>query len=101
MDSTDSVGEGRTCYCPAQASRKDAQRRGESGKGREHTGASSFAEESFSHPASWEKYEPFVKRKNPLLIATGGSIPLLCLEGVPDLPGAHQDEASLTTKFET
>ena len=24
---------------------------------------------------------------------TGGSIPLLCLEGVPDLPGAHQDEA--------
>ena len=46
-----------------QASRKDAQRRGESGKGREHTGASSFAEESFSHPASWEKNEPFVKRK--------------------------------------
>ena len=38
---------------------------------------------------------------SPLLIATGGSIPLLCLEGVPDLPGAHQDEASLTTKFET
>ena len=38
---------------------------------------------------------------SPLLIATGGSIPLLCLEGVPDLPGAHQDEASLTKKFET
>ena len=35
------------------------------------------------------------------MIATGGSIPLLCLEGVPDLPGAHQDEASLTKKFET
>ena len=30
-----------------------------------------------------------------------GSIPLLCLEGVPDLHGAPQDEASLTKKFET
>ena len=38
---------------------------------------------------------------SPLLIATGGSIPLLCLEGVPDLPGAPQDEASLMKKFET
>ena len=25
----------------------------------------------------------------------------LVVEGVPDLPGAHQDEASLTRKFET
>ena len=32
---------------------------------------------------------------------TGGSITLLCLEGVPDLPGALQDEAGLTRKFET
>ena len=31
-----------------------------------------------------------------LLIATGGSIPLLCVEGVPGLPGAPQDEAGLT-----
>ena len=36
-----------------------------------------------------------------LLIATGGSITLLCLEGVLDLPGAPQDEAGLTRKFET
>ena len=28
-------------------------------------------------------------------------MPLLCLEGVPDLPGAPQDEAGLTRKFET
>ena len=35
------------------------------------------------------------------MIAIGGSIPLLCLEGVPDLPGAPQDEAGLTRKFET
>ena len=31
----------------------------------------------------------------------GRSIPLLCLEGVPDLHGAPQDEANLTKKFET
>ena len=37
----------------------------------------------------------------PLLIATGESIPLLCLEGVPGLPGAPQDEAGLRRKFET
>ena len=29
------------------------------------------------------------------------SITLLCLEGGPDLPGAPQDEAGLTRKFET
>ena len=34
------------------------------------------------------------------MIATGGSIPLLCLEGIPDLPGALQDEASLTLSGE-
>ena len=34
-----------------------------------------------------------------LLIASGGSIPLLCLQGVPDLPSAPQDEAGLTRKF--
>ena len=34
-------------------------------------------------------------------MATGGSIPLLCLEGVPRLPGEPQDEASLTREVET
>ena len=38
---------------------------------------------------------------SPLLIETGGSIPLLCLEGVPRLPGEPQDEASLTREVET
>ena len=36
-----------------------------------------------------------------LLISTGGSTPLLCLEGVPDLPVAPRDEAELTTTFQT
>ena len=36
-----------------------------------------------------------------LLISTGGSTPLFCLEGVPDLPVAPQDEAGLTTTFQT
>ena len=35
------------------------------------------------------------------LIWTGGSTPLLCLEGVPDLPVAPQDEARLTKTFQT
>ena len=35
------------------------------------------------------------------LIATGESIPLLCVEGVSGLPGAPQDDAGLTRKFET
>ena len=35
------------------------------------------------------------------LLATGESIPLLCVEGVPGLPGAPQDEAGLTRNFET
>ena len=30
-----------------------------------------------------------------------GSTPLFCLEGVPDLPVAPQDEAGLTTTFQT
>ena len=30
----------------------------------------------------------------------GGSIPPLCLKGIPDLPGTPQDEAGLTRKFE-
>ena len=38
---------------------------------------------------------------SPLLIWTGGSTPLLCLEGVPDLPVAPQDEAGLTKTFQT
>ena len=36
-----------------------------------------------------------------LLIWTGGSTPLLCLEGVPDLPVAPQEEAGLTKTFQT
>ena len=40
-------------------------------------------------------------QKNSILIATGGSTPLLCLQGVPDLPGAPQDKAGLMRKFET
>ena len=42
----------------------------------------------------------FIRSPSPLLISTGGSIPLLCLEGVPDLPVAPQDEVCLTKKFE-
>ena len=38
---------------------------------------------------------------SPLLISTGGSTALLCLEGVPDLPVAPQDEAGLTKTFQT
>ena len=38
---------------------------------------------------------------SPLLIATGEAIPLRGLEGVPCLPGAPQEEAGLTRKFET
>src|SRR5574337_1327010 len=38
---------------------------------------------------------------SPLLIWTEGSTPLLCLEGVPDLPVAPQDDAGLTTTFQT
>ena len=34
-------------------------------------------------------------------MATGESIPLHCLEGVPGLPDAPQDEAGLTRKVET
>ena len=37
----------------------------------------------------------------PLLIATGGSIPLLCLKEFHDLRGTLQDEAGFMRKFET
>ena len=43
----------------------------------------------------------FIWAPSPLLIATGGSIPLFCLEGVPELPSTLQDEAGLMRKFET
>ena len=43
----------------------------------------------------------YIWAPSPLLIATGGSIPLFCLEGVPAFPGASQDEAGLTRIFET
>ena len=33
----------------------------------------------------------YIWAPSPLLIATGGSIPLYCLEGVPAFPGASQD----------
>src|SRR5574337_1700149 len=43
----------------------------------------------------------FLGASSTLLIWTGGLTPLLCLEGVPDLPVAPQDEAGLTTTFQT
>ena len=43
----------------------------------------------------------FLGAPSTLLIWTGGSTPLLCLEGVPALPVAPQDVADLTKKFET
>src|SRR5574339_894303 len=43
----------------------------------------------------------FLGAPSTLLIWTGGSTPLLCLEGVPDLPVAPQDEAGLTKTFQT
>src|SRR5574339_219059 len=33
----------------------------------------------------------FLRAPSTLLISTGGSTPLLCLEGVPDLPAAPQE----------
>ena len=36
-----------------------------------------------------------------LMASTGGTINLLCLEGVPDRPGAPKDEAGVMRKFET
>ena len=46
---------------------------------------------------------PFLKVEATkyLLIWTGGSTPLLCLEGVPDFPVAPRDEAGLTKTFQT
>src|SRR5574340_1218701 len=44
---------------------------------------------------------PLLGTHSPLLIWTGGSTPLLCLEGVPDLPVAPQDEAGLTKTFQS
>ena len=46
-------------------------------------------------------WEIVMDRTSPLLIATGESIPLRGLEGVPGLPGAPQDEAGFRRKFET
>src|SRR5574337_1117943 len=43
----------------------------------------------------------FLGASSTLLISTGGPTPLLCLEGVPDLPVAPQVEAGLTTTFQT
>ena len=47
----------------------------------------------------------FLGASSTLLIWTGGSTPLIwtggSLEGVPDLPGAPQDEAGLTKTFQT
>ena len=46
-------------------------------------------------------FSTFSKEGLTMLIWTGGSTPLLCLEGVPDLPVAPQDEAGLTKTFQT
>ena len=44
----------------------------------------------------------FVRRLMSLLFNTlSRFVPLLCLEGVPDLPVAPQDEAGLTKTFQT
>src|SRR5574341_1554094 len=40
-------------------------------------------------------------RRAQLLRSAGGSTPLLCLEGGPDLPVAPEDEAGLTKTFQT
>ena len=58
-----------------------------------HPGLTRGEHQGSVHRLFWAPY--------PLLITTGGSITLLCLEGVPDLPGAPQDEAGLTRKFKT
>ena len=50
------------------------------------------------HRSSWHH---FILAPSPLLIATGESIPLRGLEGVPGLPGAPQDEDGFTRKLET
>ena len=48
-----------------------------------------------------ESRHRFIRAPSPLLIKTGESIPLRGPEGVPGPPGAPQDEAGLTRKFET
>ena len=48
------------------------------------------------HKLLWSVLGVCFQRLDPLLITAGRSIPLLCLEGVPGLPGEPQDEASLT-----
>src|SRR5574337_666038 len=45
--------------------------------------------------------QQFLREPATLLIWIGGATPLLCLEGVRDLPVAPQDEAGLTTTFQT
>ena len=43
----------------------------------------------------------YIWAPSPLLITTGGSIPLFCLEGVPAFPGASEDpQLSLATRGE-
>ena len=53
------------------------------------------------HESEKWKWSHFIWAPSPLLIATVGSINLLCLEGFPHLPGAPQHEARLMRKFET
>ena len=38
--------------------------------------------------------------QSPEVIATGGSTPMLCLQGVPDVPREPLDEAGLMRKLE-
>ena len=43
---------------------------------------------------------PSLPHPSPLLIATEGSIPMFCLQGVPDVPREPPDKAGLMRKFE-
>ena len=67
--------------------------------GRAHTVTDLVAADA--DPWVWAKTQDPGFSSSPLLITSGGSIPLLCLQGVPDLHGEPQDEAGLPRKFET
>ena len=72
--------------------RRDAQLGGSKGVGDGQGGLACYD--------SWGRTESDMTEV-PLLIATGEAIPLRGLEGVPSLPGAPQDEAGLTRKFDS
>ena len=62
---------------------------------RRHTGLQAFMWQILNSMRRTESGGAVLKTR------TGGSTPLLCLEGVPDLPVAPQDEAGLTKTFQT